>query len=197
MGRKFLDVSAKIIRCVAIPPTFVAILSVLMYLFKPEAFRNVWDLTVLIIALAVLPALAYPLAAIIPYFREKGRSGSRTLAFIGSTVGYIGGAVYSAVSGATGDLKFIFFGYLIALYALTMLNKVFKVKASGHACGILGPMLYMVYFFGLIWLIPFTVIAALVVWSSIYRKSHTAKELLLGAACACLGFFALLPTVLF
>lgn len=188
MSKENKNKLAKIIRGVAIPPTFVVILTVSLYFLNNTAFRHIGDLLAVVVALAVVPALAYPLAAVIPSFKEKGRAGSRSLAFITSAVGYIGGTVYAFVSGATGELKFIFCGYLIALCALLVFNKVFKFKASGHACGILGPLLYAVYFFGLAWLLPCIAVGVAVVWASVYRKSHTPKELLLGGLCAAFGF---------
>ena len=180
---------AKIIRIIAIPPTFVVALSCFMYFLHPSMFRNVADLIAIIIFLALIPALAYALAPILPPFKSMGRKGSRALAFITSAVGYIGGALYSFATHAGDDLKFIFAGYLIALIMLTVFNKLFKMKASGHACGILGPLLYAVYFFGFLWLIPCLALGFAVVWASIYRKSHTPKELMLGGLCACVGFF--------
>ena len=180
---------AKIIRGVAIPPTFVVVLSIFMYFLHPTMFRHVGDLFAVIIALALVPALAYVLAPILPGFKNKGRKGSRTLAFITSAFGYTGGMIYAFTSGATADLKFIFGGYMLALVMLIIFNKVFKLKASGHACGILGPLLYAVYFLGIWWLIPCLAVGAAVVWASVYRKSHTPKELALGGLCACVGFF--------
>lgn len=173
----------------AIPPSFVLALAVLVYFLSPSAFRHVGDLAAVIISLAVIPTLAYPLAAVIPSIKAKGRSGSRSLAFVTSAVGYTLGTFYAFVTNATADLKFIFVGYILALAALTIFNKVFKLKASGHACGIFGPLLYAVYFLGIIWILPCLAIAAAVVWASVYRKSHTVKELVLGAACAFVGFF--------
>ena len=125
----------------------------------------------------------------LPKFKARGRAGSRALAFVTSAAGYTVGTLYAFLSGATPELKFIFSGYMIALIALTVFNKVFKLKASGHACGILGPLLYAVHFFGINWIIPCSVAAVAVVWASLYRKSHTPKELALGALCAAVGFF--------
>lgn len=189
MSKEQKNLIAKIIRGIAIPPTFVVTLMVLMYLLHPTMFRHIGDLFAVLTALAAVPALAYPLARVIPKYKEKGRQGSRSLAFVTSAFGYIGGTVYAFASGATADLKFIFCGYLLALVALLIFNKLFKLRASGHACGIFGPLLYAVYFLGALWIIPCIIIAAAVVWASVYRKSHTPKELALGALCACVGFF--------
>jgi hypothetical protein len=188
MSKENKNKLAKFIRAVAIPPTFVSILTVSLYFLNPNAFRHVGDLIVTITSLALLPILAYPLAKILPPFKEKGRTGSRSLAFITSAIGYIVGTLYAFISGAANDLKFIFCGYLFALIFLTAFNKILKLKASGHACGILGPLLYAVYFFGLGWLIPCAAVGCAVVWASVYRGSHTPKELLLGGMCAIVGF---------
>ncbi len=188
--KNFLDKFAKAIRALAVPPTFVAVLGVCMYALVPTAFRHIGDLSVLLAALALLPALAYPLAAVIPKLKAKGRAGSRSLAFVTSAVGYVGGCLYAFVSGTAGELKFIFVGYIVALAGLLVFNKILKVKASGHACGIFGPLLYAMYFFGTGWFLPCATVGALVVWASVYRKSHTPKELLLGGLCAVLGFSA-------
>ena len=189
MSKEQKNLLAKIIRGVAIPPTFVFLLSIFTYFLNPAIFRHLGDLLAVIISLALVPALAYPLARVLPGYKDKGRAGSRSLAFVTSAVGYIGGTVYAFVSGATEDLKFIFAGYMLALIALIIFNKVFKLKASGHACGIFGPLLYAVYFLGIMWIVPCIAVAAAVVWASVYRKSHTPKELVLGALCACVGFF--------
>ena len=188
MSKENKNKLAKFIRAVAIPPTFVIILAICLYFLNPTAFRHMGDLTVTVITLGLVPTLAYPLAKILPKFKEKGRAGSRALAFVTSAIGYVGGTLYAFLTDATNDLKFIFGGYFIALLALTVFNKVFKLKASGHACGILGPLLYAVYFFGLGWLIPCAAIGYAVVWASVYRGSHTPKELILGGMCAILGF---------
>lgn len=189
MSKENKNKLAKIIRGVAIPPTFVVILTVSLYFLNGAAFRHLGDLLALIISLALVPALAYPLARVIPKYKEKGRRGSRSLAFVTSLAGYVLGTVYAFLSGATDELKFIFGGYLIALFALLVFNKLFKLRASGHACGIFGPLLYAVYFFGFGWLIPCAIVGGMVVWASVYRKSHTPKELALGAMCAVVGFF--------
>lgn len=189
MSKEQKNLLAKLIRIFAIPPTFVVILATVMFFTVPDTYRHVGDLLVTVTSLAIIPALAYPLAAVLPKFKARGRAGSRALAFVTSAAGYTVGTLYAFLSGATPELKFIFSGYMIALIALTVFNKVFKLKASGHACGILGPLLYAVHFFGINWIIPCSVAAVAVVWASLYRKSHTPKELALGALCAAVGFF--------
>ncbi len=188
MTVKKKNILAKIIRAVAIPPTFITILAVAAFFLNDSIFRHILDLAATIISLAVIPATAYLLAPVLPHFKDKGRQGSRSLAFITSAFGYVCGTAYAFASDASEGLKFIFCGYLLALIFLLIFNKVFKLKASGHACGILGPLLYAVYFLGIEWLLPCLVVGYAVVWASVYRKSHTPKELALGGLCAVVGF---------
>lgn len=189
MSKEQKNVLAKIIRALAIPPTFVTLLAIATYFLNTSIFRHPLDLLATVICLALIPTTAYILAPILPHFKNKGRSGSRSLAFITSAVGYLIGMLYAFLSNATEELKFIFCGYLAALVMLLIFNKVFKFRASGHACGILGPLLYAVYFLGALWVIPCLIIGAAVVWASVYRKSHTPTELVLGGLCAVVGFF--------
>ena len=189
MSKNQKNILAKLIRIIAIPPTFITVLALSISVLLPEIYRHTGDLLVTVTALAIIPTLAYPLSAVIPKYRALGRQGSRSLAFTTSAVGYTLGFIYAFASGATAELKFIFTGYIIALIALTVFNRVFKLKASGHACGILGPLLYAVRFFGIGWLVPCALVLIAVVWASLYRKSHTPRELALGGLCAALGFF--------
>lgn len=179
---------AKTIRIITIPPVLVSALLVILYFFRNEMFRPL-DLLMSIVFLAVIPTFAYPLQPIMPGFKGKGRDGQRKLAFVTSTLGYIGGYVFSAVTGASEGLKFIYASYLLSVFLLLIFNQIFKLKASGHACGVLGPLLFAVYFMGPVWLIPCMLAGAAVVWSSLQLTRHTPKELVLGGLCALCAFF--------
>lgn len=71
--------------------------------------------------------------------------------------------------------------YFISVVLLTFVNKVLKVKASGHACSITAPCLLIAMFCGWYHIFPCLLIAAASVWASLYLKRHTVKELLFGA----------------
>ena len=51
-----------------------------------------------------------------------------------------------------------------------------------------GPLILMIYFLGWKVLIPALVIAVFIVWSSIYLKRHTIKELAVGMLVNILAF---------
>ena len=190
------NILAKFFRVLTIPPILVTALLVAVYFTRENTFRGVLDLIAAIVCLAVIPSLAYVLQPIIPGFRGRGRDGQRALAFITSAIGYIVGFAYAFISRATVDFKFIIASYLVSVVLLLIFNKVFHLKASGHACGVLGPLLFMVYFMGWLWAIPCAALAVAVVWSSVALSRHTPKELCLGGACALAAFASMAIVIL-
>ena len=91
--------------------------------------------------LSIFPTLAYPLQRCFKKYKDRGREGQRSLAMIFSFVGYLLGTVMAFVFSAPIEVKIIYIEYLLCGIGMVLLNKVFKVKASGHACGIVGPVL--------------------------------------------------------
>jgi hypothetical protein len=83
--------------------------------------------------LVVLPVLAYPLQPFIPGFKGKGREGQRDLAMWTASFGYICGLMTALFLPVPKHLLVIYLTYLISSVSLMLLNKVFKVRASGHA----------------------------------------------------------------
>lgn len=181
-------VIAKTIRVLTIPPLLVATLLTLIYFTHEGTFRGIFDLLTAILCLAVIPTLAYPLQPFVPKFKDKGRDGQRALAFVTSAAGYIIGFAYAYITGATDEFKFIVTAYLASVVMLLIFNKLVHLKASGHACGVLGPLLFAVYFMGWVWAIPCTIAAIAVIWSSLKLNRHTLKELCLGGTCAMVAF---------
>ena len=180
---------AKTVRVATVPPLLVTSLLIVLYYGRPDIFRGIADLIAGIAFLAVIPTLAYPLQPFIPGFKGKGRSGQRKLAFITSGLGYVGGMIYALAGGVTHQLLIVFGSYFLSVIALTVFNAVLKRKASGHSCGVVGPLIFTVYFLGWGWLIPCVILAAAVVWSSLALKRHTSSDMFLGGLCAMLSFF--------
>lgn len=184
-------VIAKILRVLTIPPLLVSALLTVIYLTRDTTFRGLPDYLAAVICLAVIPALAYPLQPLIPGFKGKGRDGQRELAFVMSTIGYIAGFAYAYISNTHDEFKFIITAYLLSVILLLIFNKIFHLKASGHACGVLGPLLFAVYFLGPAWAIPCAVVAIGVAWSSVALSRHTPKDLCLGGVCALTAFITM------
>ncbi len=172
---------SKIIRRFTIPPVFAAGLLITVFIVFPEYYGTPLHLIGGLFFLSLLPTLAYPLQRYIPHFKDRGREGQRSLAMIFSFSGYLFGTVVSLVTRAPRQLLALYLAYLLCGIGMLLLNKLLKVKASGHACGIVGPII-LLYYFGLP--LPATLGLMLVVpvfVSSIQTKQHTAPQLACGS----------------
>lgn len=181
-------VFAKTIRTITIPPLLVSTLLVALYFLRPEIYHSASELFAAIVFLAVIPTAAYPLQKLIPKLRDTGREGQRKLAFVMSITGYTAGFIVAMLTDVTNELKFIYGTYLVSVILLIIFNKVLHFRASGHACGVFGPLIHAVYFMGWWWLPPCAIALAAVVWSSLYLTRHTKSELFLGGMSALAGF---------
>lgn len=176
-----MNTLSKFIRRITVPPTFAALLVITAFVAYPEGMGSIWQLLAAILFLSVLPLMAYPLQQYIPKFKDKGREGQRSLAMIFSFVGYGLGALTAYVASAPERLKMIYLEYLLCGIAMLVINKIFHLKASGHACGIVGPVallcsfgLYIPALFGAAFVIPVFI-------SSLKTKQHTLPQLIGGS----------------
>ena len=188
-----MDTLSKITRKITVPPVFAALLLITVYIAFPDGIGSAWHLLGAIFFLAVLPLLAYPLQKYIPKYRDRGREGQRSLAMLFSFSGYAVGTIVTYIASAPARLKMIYLEYLLCGIAMLVINKAFHLKASGHACGIVGPVA-MLCFFGL--LIPAVIGTAIIVpvfLSSIKTKQHTLPQLMGGSAIPIAVLLVLMP----
>lgn len=171
---------AKIVRVVTVPPVMVATLIILLAIFRRDVVSTPLEGFLAILFLAVVPMLAYPLSAVIPSVRAKGRKGQRDLAIYLSVAGYIGGVIYGFAAGVGRPLLVIFCTYLLSVVMLLVCN-LFHIKASGHACSVSGPIVLIVYFFGLWYLPVCAALYAAIFWASVHMGRHTVREFILGS----------------
>ncbi len=172
---------SKVIRIITVPPMFAAVLLITVYIAFSHYYGSIWHLLGGILFLTVLPTLAYPLQKYFAHFKDRGREGQRSLAMIFSFFGYLLGVVVAFAFSAPTQLKIIYLEYLLCGVGMLLLNKVFKIRASGHACGIVGPVIMLLYFGLYIPAIVGTVLIILVYVSSIKTKRHTASQLIVGS----------------
>lgn len=168
---------AKIIRALSVPPVMVSVLIFILAFHTEDVFRNASEIVIMIVLLGIVPVLAYVLSDIIPAVRVQGREGQRKLAFITNLVGYSIALLWAVLANVDKELLLICLTYFLSVIILTICNKGFKFRASGHASSFTGPLVFLIYFFGWKAIIPSLFIAALIIWSSLYLKRHTAKEL--------------------
>ncbi len=173
-----------IIRKITIPPVFAALLLVPAFFLRPGAVGTPLHLALCLFSLAVLPCLAYPLQKYFKHFKDRGREGQRTLAMLFSFLGYMLATVASFALCAPRALQYICLVYLCCGIAMLLFNKGLHLKASGHACGVVGPVLlalllrmYPVALVGTALILP-------VFYASVKTKQHTAPQLIGGAAIA-------------
>lgn len=180
---------AKIIRVLTVPPIMSLALFSVLYA-RGGVFNNLRDFIMAIVFLSLFPASAYALQPVFPHFRGKGRSGQRTLAMIMSCLGYVFSIIYSAVFHVGTELFTVFMTYLLSGVVLLILNKAFGVKASGHACGLMGPVAVLAYFAGWLPLVIGLALFALTMWGSLKINRHTAAQFILGAFIPVIIYFS-------
>lgn len=172
---------AKVIRVLTLAPLVALVAVTIISFIKPDTVRGIGDYLLTLLFLTVLPLLGYPLQPLIPGFQGKGREGQRNLAIVMAVLGYILGIVYVLLSRATPTLLVIYLTYLLSGLGIVIFNKILKIRASGHACGVAGPiaLLYFEIGKGALWGL---LVIILVYWSSLKMKRHTLTQLLWGSA---------------
>lgn len=176
---------AFVFRKIARPPTFAVALLLTVYAVDPSGIGSVWQLLGGIATLGILPMLGYPLQRFIPPFRDKGREGQRSLAMLFCFAGYLIGTVIALVTHAPTPMLVIYLCYLTCGIGILIFNKVFHLKASGHACGIMGPVFASLLYFRLY--VPaavFALLAVLVFAASVKTREHTPGQLVGGGMIA-------------
>ena len=142
----------------------------------------------MIVLLGLVPALAYVLSGLVPKVKKQGREGQRKLAFITNLTGYSIALLWAIFTNVDKNLLLICLTYFLSVVLLTICNKGFHFRASGHAASFTGPLILLVYFWGRKVIIPALIIAVLIVWASVYLKRHTIKELAGGILVNILAF---------
>lgn len=168
---------AKTIRILSVPPIMVLVFILILAFNKNNIFRDSTEIIIMIALLGLVPALAYVLSGLIPKVKEQGREGQRKLAFITNLAGYSIALLWAILTNVRKELLLICLTYFFSVVILTICNKGFHFRASGHASSFTGPLILMSYFLGWKVIIPSLLIAALIIWSSLYLKRHTIKEL--------------------
>lgn len=179
---------AKVIRVITVPPILVAIMLLVLYWRTPYIFGERRNLLMSLLWLGVFPILAYPLQPLLPKWKNRGREGQRNLAFVCSAMGYFVAVIYGLIVGASKELQLVYDTYALSVLILIILNKVCKKKASGHACSITGPLIFLIYFINWKMALICIPIGGMSFWASIKLNRHSPKELFLGSASCIVSF---------
>ena len=179
--------TAKIIRIITIPPIEALVMLLILYRLKQEEFGNLGNLLMAGLFLTVIPICSYPIAS-----RKRGkqdmRNNQRNMAFIFNFLSYLAAMLIGYCVGCTRMLQWILNGYFLAVLILTIVNKVFKIRASGHACSCTFPYLILSYYFGGYVTVICLILYLAEFWASVELKRHTIKEFLGGTIVAWIIF---------
>lgn len=170
----------KFIRVITIAPVMAVILLLVLFCAAPQYGITRCQFFFSLLFLAVMPVLAYPLQPYIKPFKNQGRTGQRNLAIIFSVIGYLCGLAYSLLLAPNKVLSIVYLTYLLSGVIIALFTRFTPLKASGHACGIVGPatvIICYVSWWGLLLLIPYT----LTFFSSVRMKRHSVTEYLIGS----------------
>ena len=105
-----------------------------------------------------------------------------------AVIGYMGGITVALITSLPDKLKVIYFTYFFSGVLILVFNKLLKIKASGHACGVVGPMEILVYCLGP-WALLGMLILSFVYWASLKMERHTVSQLWLGSVIPVVALF--------
>ena len=182
------DKTAKILRMITVPPVLVTTMIFTLYC-TTDIFTAMSDTIVPILGLGIFPVLAYPAQKLMPSPKEEKRITQRKLAFIFSLIGYVTAFLYGLAANVNYSLKVILRTYLFSVIVLSVFNKVFKLRASGHACSSIAPTVFCFYYSTVLCGIVFAFLFSLSVWSSLHLKRHKPIDIFLGVATFGISFF--------
>ena len=186
---KLPDRLAKGLRYLSIPPVIVTLLVLVLKQQAPGLFHSTAEIMVTLAGLAFCPVLAYPISLLCPGLRRRGREFQRDLAFILSAAGYAAAWLCGIIFFHNPLLTGVYSIYLLSVILLLVANKVLHKRASGHACSVTGPLVLCCWFLGADWLIPCSVLYALIFWASLKTRRHTKRELIYGTMICLLSAF--------
>ena len=128
-------------------------------------------------ALVLLPGLTLAEAPWWP--RTIGRRARRLISFGGSLAGYTTGLLAAWLGGAPPLLLATALAYFLSTVILALVNLFYK--ASGHGCGVAGPL--TAFFFLFHWLaLPGLLLFPAVAWARRQLGAHTLPQVVVGAA---------------
>lgn len=183
-----MDRFYKTVRIATIPSITALVLLIILLIYD---IVTPIEMITASVFLSILPIMSYPLQRFIPPFKYDGRNGQRNLAILFSVIGYVLGVTVSLITNAHRDVLLIYLVYLMSGILILVINKIFHFKASGHSCGVLGPISFLLYFQLYIPALIGAIIAVLVFISSIKTKRHTLLQLAVGAVMPIISLLGL------
>ena len=170
------------IRKLTVAPLIAMIFLICMFIHRFDVLSGIGQWAYCMFFIGVFPVLAYPMQRYFKAFRDKGRSSQRMLAIIFAVLGYIFCCVLNLFFASSPELWIIVLEYFISGLIIFLFNRIFRLKISGHACGITGPVLLLIHFGLYIQATVGACLIALVYIASLKTKRHSLWQPIGGSA---------------
>ena len=155
-------------------------------MYAPAKLMTLRELLLCELFLLLIPMAAYPIREIFHIGKDR-RKGQRSTALVCSAIGYLCGFLWSMLTPCSWLVHILFLSYVISIAALLILNTVFKLHASGHACSTTAPAFLLTWKLHPLFIIPSVLLIAAVYRSSLKLSRHTPPQLLIGSAVSLLA----------
>lgn len=183
---------AKIIRVLTISPIMALGICLIIFFGVDNSFSSVFVFLLTVFCLAIFPVLAYPFERKTHIMNKINpdltpRAADRKMAIIFSVISYTVILLVALLNNESVIVKQLVLTYFISGVLICLSSFLFKVEASGHMCGIVGPMVFLsvkISYWFLLIILPL----GFVVWSSLKLKRHTPLQLILGSIIPIIGF---------
>jgi len=170
----------------ALSPVVIAMITTIIFVIgSPIGTGDLNPVLSIVIGLFFLSV--FPTALIV-YFYKKGVvdldvSDKKKRAPLYIVI--IGGYVVASTIFYVTDCKIMFvlsMAYVCVTSVVTLAN--FFTKVSAHSAGATGPLLSLIYVFGVVAIPLFVLFVPLVIWARIKLNAHTSPQLITGALIA-------------
>ena len=179
-----VGVSHPIVRILTLTPIIIGITLLLMYL--PAELLTLRELLLCELFLLLIPMAAYPMREIFRIGKDR-RKGQRSTALVCSAIGYFDRFFWSLLTPCSRLVRILFLSYVISIAVLLILNAVFRLHASGHACSTTAPAFLLTWNLHPLFIIPSLLLITAVYRSSLKLSRHTLPQLLIGSAVSLLA----------
>ncbi len=163
-------------------PVIAGLLLLYFYLKMPAGLPN--RLPAFLLALLFLSII--PLCSLFFYIPGKAQTRQEVLhrqrvaSFAFMAVSYPAGVLALHLIGAPRIFTAMAMCYTLITLGLVVFNLILHYKASGHAAGVAGPVVSLIYLYG--WIAsPLIALLPLVTWARVMAKGHNAWQTVVGA----------------
>lgn len=159
-------------------------------MYAPAKLMTLRELLLCELFLLLIPMAAYPIREIFHIGKDR-RKGQRSTALVCSAIGDLCGFLWSILTPCSWLVHILFLSYVISIAALLILNAVFRLHASGHACSTTAPVFLLTWKLHPLFIIPSVLLIAAVYRSSLKLSRHypAAAPYWLGSQSARLWYF--------